>query len=551
MTSFKFPPPPPPPPKASTNDAQEQYSSQRGGHNNQGGGRGRGGQGRGRGNNYNGPSRGGYSQGHGDSRSNGSANTRGNQRGGGFQRDGRGASQHTSPRRPQPRAPQTNTPTNRSQNAYVNPQFQHGAPTQLQADPAALAQAMAFMATPAGVQSMAAFANHMSQGGQMPQSPTSSMPGQSPSEFGGKKRKRNENIQPPRPAHASPPLKQQPPSQKPPRAKAAPPPAIPNFGFALPPVKAPQPVPKTTVASKAIQNKPKVHLGLTRQGEVVYEESSGEEDIDEEAAYASKAKFDGMVFEYGGETLSLQTPAELAAFIKDRKRQYPTRRRITEKAREIAERRTAEIDFLRKLSGRPPAPKSANDVDTERKASVSNEAVEALRRRVQESVLEKQRERAQSNVQIAPAPASDRPKTMDLGLGYSSESDSDGEESSELSDSSVLSSSDESSDDSDEESDSDSGPEEVTSRKAPPPAVVPPAPPPAPPRDKTADGREICSFWEQYGKCRLGRRCRFAHPPPVEKRVGLYERLVEQEKEKADRLALDAIKYLGRNGFLG
>jgi hypothetical protein len=33
--------------------------------------------------------------------------------------------------------------------------------------------------------------------------------------------------------------------------------------------------------------------------------------------------------------------------------------------------------------------------------------------------------------------------------------------------------------------------------------------------------------------------------------MGLYEKLVEQELVKADQLALDAIKFLGQNGFLG
>jgi hypothetical protein len=290
-------------------------------------------------------------------------------------------------------------------------------------------------------------------------------------------------------------------------------------------VKTPQPLPKSIIARKSVQIKPKVHLGLTRRDEIVHEESSEEEDIDEEAAYASNAKFEGMVFEYEGQTLSLQTPSELAAYIKDRKRQFPTQRRIAEKAREISERRAAELDFLRKIGGKRSAPRPVVPRSTERKASTTKEEVEALRRKVQESVLENQRERAQWLSANAPQPAIDKPKTVDLGLGYDSESDWDAEDSSELSDSSVLSSSEQSSDESDAESDSDSGPEEVSIRKAPPPVIVPPAPPPAPPRSRTKDGREICSSWEQHGKCKIRWRCRYAHPPPVEKRVSLYERV--------------------------
>jgi hypothetical protein len=64
----------------------------------------------------------------------------------------------------------------------------------------------------------------------------------------------------------------------------------------------------------------------------------------------------------------------------------------------------------------------------------------------------------------------------------------------------------------------------------------------------------MCNSWRQHGKCPFGHSCRFKHPPKdakKEKRTGLYEKLVEQEMVKADQMMLDAIKYLGQNGFLG
>lgn len=274
--------------------------------------------------------------------------------------------------------------------------------------------------------------------------------------------------------------------------------------------------------------------------------SSEGEDVDEEAAFADKIKVEGVAFEHNGEMISLQTAADVQAYIKDRRRNYPTQQRILEKMQETAAKREHELEFLHRVKGKPrkaaAETRPAKPPTPERKPrsvdSKKQEELAALRKKLHESMINKQPQ-ATTNL---------------LGVGYDSETDSDAE-SSILSESSVVSSEDssdaESSDE--EESDSDAAPETASSKTAPPPVTIPPpAPVSAPPS-------QVCKNWSKTGKCRFGKGCRWAHPPADkgsghekgEKRMGLFDKMVEQELEKADRMALDAIKYLGQNGFLG
>ncbi|CAE7202072.1 hypothetical protein P3342_010784 [Pyrenophora teres f. teres] len=538
MTPFKFPPPPPPPPKATSNE--QPYTNQRGGHNRGGADHGRGRsstQNRGGGFHSSGENTRG---GHGQNRGRGDGRGRGSQRGGqrGGQQHNRGGGNHrggfnTNHGQHQSNAPPNSAPTN----AYVNPAFAGNAPAQSQTqqpfDPNALAQVMSYMSTPAGVQSMAAFANHMTGvGNATPSHPPPSSPQYqqtdtrySPSQHAGQKRKLGDRTNFTR---------QQ--GSKPPRAKAAVPPQVPSFGFALPPPSAVQ----------ADNKKRKVNLGLSKQH--VPEESSDEEEVDEEAAFSQKLKGGGIAFEHEGETISIQTGAEVAAWIKARRKNFPAQKRIIEKAEEAARKRAAELDFLRKLHGKPRKedhvdiqvrPTQSRDTSKEDKAKREKEKqrqgeLAALRKKLHESMVKKQ---------AAPR--------IDLGLGYASDTASEGE-SSVLSESSVVSSSEESEEDSESESDdSDEAPEPTSSKIAPRLVKVPPAQRAAPQSD--AKSTNLCSNWKRNGKCPYYSKCKYQHPPKEDdnKLVGLYERMVEQELVKADQVALDAIKYLGQHGFLG
>ncbi|KAK4942834.1 hypothetical protein LTR28_008591 [Elasticomyces elasticus] len=107
--------------------------------------------------------------------------------------------------------------------------------------------------------------------------------------------------------------------------------------------------------------------------------------------------------------------------------------------------------------------------------------------------------------------------------------------------------------DSSSQSNSDGGPEEMPSKQNGPVRVAPP---------KREAG--LCRFFVRTGNCKYGDACKFRHAlpekgaksarekkkktePPARKM--LFQRLVEQEQEEENRLALQAIKHLGAAGF--
>jgi len=409
---------------------------------------------------------------------------------------------------------------------------------------------------------MAAFANHVASVdtiSQYPQlHPPQTFPLQSqtsPPPHGINKRKREERQTQYEAQQRTQPVKDvQQPGKKPPRAKCKAAPEIPSFGFTLPAPTA-RPSPSSKPVAKPYQQKSKVNLGLTN-GEDGHQ-SGDEEDVDEEAVLAEKFKVEGAMFEHNGESISLQTQAEVAAWIKDRRSQFPTQRRIMQKAEEAAAKRASELEFLRKIKGKPamgkegaqptPDPQTAQTKNKRKRkpAARLNANLEEIRSKVRESMIKKN----------APSGPKRMPKAHDLGLGYASDTGSASGESSVLSESSVVSSSSELSDDSDSISDADDSdaPPETQPVKVPiAPVIVPPLPPPPTSRQVKQKKIEVCPQWAKKGTCKYGRHCKNPHPKAGEaKRVGLYERMVEQELEKSDRLTLDAIKYLGRNGFLG
>lgn len=410
---------------------------------------------------------------------------------------------------------------------------------QQQFDPNALAQVMSFVSTPSGVQSMAAYANHMTSTGNANSTHAQSSkthnnepsPRYAPPQHAGQKRKLNDRHNR---MQAQQNAAQQ--SSKPPRAKAAVPPQIPSFGFSLPPPP----------AVKIDNKRRKVNLGLSRQP--LAEDSGEEEEMDEEAAYAQKLKGGGFAFEHEGEVIAIRTGAEVAAWIKDRRKNFPTQQRITEKAEAAARKRTSELDFLRRVQGKP---RKDDNIDVyaqptrSREESKDNQAKQESERRRQEELAVLRKKLHESMTKKLSAPA-----VVELGLGYDSETESD-EESSVLSESSVVSSSEESEEGSEPDLDeSDEAPERVSSKLAPPSIK---APPPARGQQSETNSNRICTNWSRNGKCPWFSKCKYQHPAKAEeiKLVGLYERMMEQELVKADQLALEAIRYLGQNGFLG
>jgi hypothetical protein len=541
MSSFKFPPPPPPPPKATANDPQEQYSSTRGGR----GGRGRGFQNRGRGNNSRSSGRGGhgYNGNRGPQSSQSQRNYEGgNHYGGGGAYQQQYAQRNNYENQAQNSVPErTTSPSVSPPRSYVSPMFanqmQYGAQMQPQPNPVAFAQAMAFMTTPAGRQTMAAFASHMASATQAPQPQHPLQQSAEHPPNSDRKRKRHHNVQDTNSLGASSPTQHIQPKSKPPKAKVAAPPAVPSFGFSLPTAPVSQLTYVTKKNGKRNQTSKNVNLGLNHHAEE--DPGSGgsdEEDIDEEAAFASRGDLQGLKFEWNGQEMSLQTPAELAAWIKDRKKQYPTRKRIEEKARVAAERRQSELEFLRKINGKAKhteTPSVNPSASGEQKASQAKKRaeLEQLRKRAHDSIAVKKNVLSVPKV-AEPVSAVAKMPAVDLGLGYGSDSDStEAEDESPFpSDSSIVSSTEDSSDESDSVSvDSDAEPEIHSAKTVPAPINIPPPVPGSSetkksPREKS----HVCPDFARYGRCRGGRKCR-SHPhkeeSKEEKRVGLFERV--------------------------
>lgn len=407
---------------------------------------------------------------------------------------------------------------------------------------------------------MTAFANHMAAGnapdmyGQSAvfQQPLAS--NQSSSQIDTRKRKRGDRA-----GHWQT-QQQQPhaPAAKPPRAKAKAAPPVPGFGFSLPLPS----TPKTPAPPKVVdaRNKKRPNLGLTQQLYNNDESDEEEQDEDEEAAFASNWAGKGITFEHNGDVISLETSAEVMAYIKDRKKNYPTQARIAAKAQEAQEKRAHELEFLRKVKGasKPertrdePKGKSRRQQQTNAndKSNSTKPKLEDLRERVEKSI--------KSKPKTSMPPAGPKQHAVDLGLGYGSgtdlDDDNDSDTSSVLSESSVITSSDSSDgDESDASADDDDAPPEAQSSKIP---IAPAVPPPAskrPEKMATSSDRDkgkVCSQWKATGKCKY-KYCQYRHAEDPPRVVGLYERMVEMELDKADRLALEAIKYLGRNGCLG
>ncbi|KAF2754122.1 hypothetical protein EJ05DRAFT_479667, partial [Pseudovirgaria hyperparasitica] len=249
-----------------------------------------------------------------------------------------------------------------------------------------------------------------------------------------------------------------------------------------------------------------------------------------------------------------------------------------------------------------PAPARDNDTQTRDR----NEDLNTPRRRAQESTdNRKPPVAATATTSSNPLRRQDTNPTISLNLNYASDSDSDdqadqansdhetninaslSDTSSIISSSSALSPSDPDSSDSNSDSDSSSSsahPETLSSKLPPNPLFIPPPhhhhPPPHNAPTKTTHPKLCPSLRKSNRHCKFGPRCRFRHQQTAEEqeqqqerrrrrrhgagndndensrkhkrkqRITLRDRWAAQEVAEANKLALEAIKYLGKKGFL-
>lgn len=530
------------------------------------------------------------------------------------------------------------------------PQLQWSAPVQLPTNPMAYTQAMStLMASNAATQSMNATVGDVPQEQSSPYDQYYNDRDVSSPQFTGKRKRGSSNAYPDR--NTSPNHNRNKPQQRPSKVKTDVGPSVPSFGFALPTVLQPPQVAVSNGDNAISSRRRKFNqLGLTPRGE---DRENSDEEVDEEAVFGHVGPpGGGLVFEYNGQTAALNSPSDIAAWIAERKKRFPTSARIQEKVKEQALKRLHEQEAIRCVKGQAEANRrskldtqvSVNNIkpsvesgDEKKRKAIERQMkkVEKLRKKLKKSekkaartagalvdgsdvlentsgtVFEVNRDDATStgllplyrtpksapqvkaesslesqsldgNNQIrmeskefAPTPGfgslqeqgeSKEPSSLaipgrvvskvDLGIKYSSDTDvSNHDMNSDAS--STTSSSDQNSDSDSSSSgseadDMDSAPEEL-SAKTNRPIRAPPTKANVTPRTFEPS---ICPSYKRTGRCAYGNRCRFPHPPRdasrevKPKRKHLYDRLVEQEQEAAEKLALQAIKYLGGNGFL-
>ena len=407
-------------------------------------------------------------------------------------------------------------------------------------------------------------------------------------------------------------------------------PAVPSFGAPILPPKAlsstspsnegradqpkPKPKPKPKTVAKA--------LGLTpAAGDLQYSSSDSDADdreVDEESMFAELGN--KLTFEHNGVVMSLHSEADLAAWRKERQRNWPTQARMAERLEErrrIGEERKrllASADTLRKpqRSSSNSKTRSGNGLGSKARDSHVSHTVnhqnsdiaakpeselerskremleqsrklDELRRKVSASEVRNREAQARARERQANETTAtsdnmaegliDQKQNPSSEVGHSLEPDAKaenvGEDLSATADtgpsdaSSVVSS--DSSPESESESD-DGPPEEVDSK------------PPA--KTVQGDQLQVCRYFAASGYCPDREACKFRHewapkrpnvvvqirqtqqtrpqrntytqprmPEGTNRRRSVFQRLMEQEQDEEDRLALQVIKYLGKGGL--
>ena len=106
-----------------------------------------------------------------------------------------------------------------------------------------------------------------------------------------------------------------------PQSRPQAPPAVPSFSASLDYLLPTKPAPPSSMKSNAHVPKKSNILGLTP---AQLEGSDSEDDGDEETRLAAAASGGDIQFEYKGHVSTLRTPAEIAAWITERRKRYPT-----------------------------------------------------------------------------------------------------------------------------------------------------------------------------------------------------------------------------------
>ncbi|KAJ5337681.1 hypothetical protein N7452_004409 [Penicillium brevicompactum] len=411
-----------------------------------------------------------------------------------------------------------------------------------------------------------------------------------------------------------------------PRTPAAP--AVPSFGNPLP--SKPPPAADATSNRKTKKRKKKHNqLGLTPHAD---DHESSEEDeaegVDEESNLAhGGSNPQGLQVSYKGKTSSLGTPSEIAAWIAERKKNFPTKARIEAKKKAAEEAKAARDVARQQKSQEQQAKRKDGRKNNETPTSVpSDPGPDAKRREEIRRNLEREQERIAKAVAEADAARLRLEALQKEALSFNTVSEQDGESTADMdiesevkhesqdmdmdtdigpavktesheattgpeqsvpaslvkaedparlpgpasndttgelelpnqdSDWTSSGGSDlDSEPEPDSDSDSDGAPEQASSRREGPERVPPP---PREGKKKLA----VCRYFIS-GQCRKGDQCTFRHETPEggpkakpakkpekeSRRKGLYQALLDQQKDDEDHRAMEVICFMGQNNLL-
>ena len=379
-----------------------------------------------------------------------------------------------------------------------------------------------------------------------------------------------------------------------PRTQAAP--AVPSFGGdILPSIKPP-------VSPTIPKKKSRTHnqLGLTPASQ----DMGASSDEDEEVTLAKTSGItqpDALKFEYRGHNTSLNSPAEITAWIAERKKRYPTAAR--------AELAKAKAEEKRKAweAGKKAARERKEQISEQRNAQreeLRKRALASVAARKEKALYGSQKSKEHSGGSIAPGkgiPGDNPTQSYDsttlakAAIPTAPSNHKYAQDSGLFEASSELTSSSGTSDSEDHfsnspSSDSDLAPEELSTKHHPPPVQNAPLKPPSPspsqlpqPQPQPQPEQQRCRNFLQKGHCTFGSRCRYSHarssgqarndPPGRERgRVksgrgkgkhelqtptlrawdrGLYGIMVADEVAAQRRNAMDVIMAMGEGGMLG
>ncbi|MCJ1314509.1 hypothetical protein MMC25_008191 [Agyrium rufum] len=189
-----------------------------------------------------------------------------------------------------------------------------------------------------------------------------------------------------------------------PRTPAAP--AVPSFGLPLPIPLSEQPEPKKEPRKRKREHN---QLGLTPKTE---DHESSEEDVDEEqklATYvAGKSGDAGLQFSHKGKSMVLKSKDDIAAWIEERRRNFPTKARA-EGAKLQRQARMTEARGMRKPSKEEiPRPKKRKSTETQdsSKRETATQGEEKLRRKYEKA----QKKVAALEARLGKVPRSGKPE---------------------------------------------------------------------------------------------------------------------------------------------